>query len=293
MQRTTVENDSEAGFVHGYSEVGDVRLHHVSVGDGLPVLLIPGWPQTWYVWRHVMKGLAEAGFKTIAVDPRGIGQSSRPARGYDTATAAADLHGLMRLLGYARFQVVGHDIGKWIGYALAADFPDAVERVALMDASIPGIAPNAEIFGPVEKLKFRWHFMFNQLSDLPEMLIQGREAQYLTWMFEQWSVQREAVAVDTYIAAYSSPGALRAGFSYYRAIPETIAQNTERRKTRLKMPVLAMGGEFSAGDGSRAILVDVTEQLRGVVVKGSGHIGPEEAPEAVLRDLVPFLAGTD
>lgn len=109
-----------------------------------------------------------------------------------------------------------------------------------MEAVIPGLAPSPEIFVPPAENVFLWHFMFNQL---PEMLIQGRERAYLAWMFDQWSYKRDAVAFDAYAEAYSAPGALRGGFAYYRAIPETIAQNTRRAERKLSMPVLALGAE--------------------------------------------------
>jgi pimeloyl-ACP methyl ester carboxylesterase len=284
-------NDAQKGLTHGYLNVDDVTMHHVSVGDGPPVLLIPGWPQTWYVWRRMLPAIAAAGFRAIAVDPRGLGQSSRPADGYDTGRVAADLHALMTVLGHERYAVVGHDIGMWIGYALASDTPQAVERLAIMEAVIPGLADAPPIFVPQKENIFLWHFMFNQLADLPEMLIQGRERAYLSWMFDQWSYLREEIAVDVYVEAYSAPGALRGGFSYYRAIPETVAQNVERAKRRLQMPVLALGAEHATKDAPLVTMETAAVDLRGAVLPGCGHFMPEECPDAVLKHLIPFLQG--
>lgn len=288
MQQTVSEATKQP-FEHGYAVVNDLRLHYVRAGQGQPVLLIPGWPQTWYVWRHVLSALAEEGFEAIAVDPRGIGQSSRPLSGYDTEQSAADMHALMQSLGHDRYAVVGHDVGVWIGYALASDFPGAVKRLAVMEAHLPGVAPAPTIFLPPAKNRARWHFMFNQLPDLPEMLIHGREGAYLSWMFEQWAFRREAVAVATYIEAYSVPGALRAGLAYYRALPETIAQNTRRAETKLPMPVLALGGEHAAADGQRQIMELVASNLTGAVIPACGHFVPEEAPDALMNQLRMFL----
>ena len=148
----------------------------------------------------------------IAVDPPGTGDSDRPATGYDTGAVAATLHQLMRQLGHARYQVVGHDIGMWVAYALASDFPDAVSRLALTEAVIPGLAPEPTIFAPPDQNIFLWHFMFNRLPDLPEALIAGREQAYLTYMFDKWSHRRDRVAAQVYIDAYAAPGGLRAGF---------------------------------------------------------------------------------
>ena len=122
--------------------VNGARLHYAIAGDGAPVLLVPGWPQTWFTWRHVMRALTGQGYMAIAVDPPGTGDSDRPAAGYDTGAVAATLHQLMRQLGHARYQVVGHDIGMWVAYALASDFPDAVSRLALTEAVIPAWRPS-------------------------------------------------------------------------------------------------------------------------------------------------------
>lgn len=282
---------AEAGFVHGYDRIEGVKIHHVGVGEGPPVLLIPGWPQTWYVWRHIMTALAGAGFRVIAADPRGIGQSGRPADGYDTGRAAADLHGLMRKLGHERYSVVGHDVGMWIGYALASDRPGAVERLAVMEALIPGLDAPPPVFMPRGENVFFWHFMFNQLPDLPERLIEGRERAYLAWMFEQWSYRREAVAFDAYAEEYSVPGALRGGFAYYRAIPETIVQNAERARRKLAMPVLALGGEHATAGIPLETMRSVATDVRGGILPDAGHFVPEECPEALLEYLIPFLRG--
>lgn len=286
-QPVSLTND----FVHGYHRVDGVTLHHVSAGDGPPVLLIPGWPQTWYVWRHVASALAAAGFRAVAVDPRGIGHSGRPAGGYDMARVAADLHELMHQLGHERYCVVGHDIGMWIGYALASDFPQDVQRLALTEAVIPGLAPAPEIFvTPAENI-FLWHFMFNQVLDLPEMLIQGREREYLSFMFDKWAYKRDAVALETYLQTYAAPGGLRGGFSYYRAIPETIAQNKRRAERTLSMPVLAVGAEHATNDAPMITMKPVAPDLRGGILRGCGHFVPEESPDDFLEYLVPFLRG--
>ncbi len=278
-------------FRHGYTDIDGIKLHHVHCGEGPPVLLIPGWPQTWYVWRHVMSALASAGFHAVAVDPRGIGQSDRPTGGYDMGRAATDLHVLMHRLGHERYLVVGHDIGMWIGYALASDYPQEVERLAIMEAVIPGLASSPPVFVPPSMNVFLWHFMFNQLADLPEMLIQGRERAYLAWMFDKWSYKRDAVAFDAYVEAYSAPGALRGGFAYYRAIPETIAQNLRRAEDKLRMPVLALGAEYATADAPLTTMQPAAVNVRGGILPGCGHFVPEESPDALLEQLIPFLRG--
>ena len=186
-----------------YPLIDGNRIHCAIAGNGPPVLLIPGWPQTWFTWRHIMKSLAAAGYTAIAVDPPGTGDSGRPAQGYDTGAVASVLHRLMGQLGHATYQVVGHDIGMWVAYAMASDFPAAVRRLALTEAVIPGLAPAPPIFVPPEENIFLWHFLFNQLQDLPETLIAGRERAYLSFIFDKWSHRRDRVAAEVYIDAYS------------------------------------------------------------------------------------------
>ncbi|VWB49032.1 alpha/beta hydrolase [Burkholderia lata] len=277
------------GFSHQYVRVDGQRIHCVTAGAGTPVLLIPGWPQTWYAWRHVMQALAARGFMAVAVDPPGTGYSDRPQAGYDTGHTAATLHRVMVQLGFDVYQVAGHDVGMWVAYALASDRPEAVKSLALTEAVIPGLAPAPSIFAPPEENIFLWHFMFNQLADLPETLIAGRERAYLEFMFNRWSFRRDCVAVDVYIDAYSAPGGLRGGFSYYRAIPETIRQNQARAQHKLTMPVLAIGAEHATGDAPLVTMRDNATDLQGAVVPDCGHFIMEEAPDAFIGHLLPFL----
>ncbi|MBN3769431.1 alpha/beta fold hydrolase [Burkholderia sp. Se-20378] len=277
------------GFSHQYVRIDGQRIHCVTAGAGTPVLLIPGWPQTWYAWRHVMQALAARGFMAVAVDPPGTGYSDRPQAGYDTGHTAATLHRVMVQLGFDVYQVAGHDVGMWVAYALASDRPEAVKSLALTEAVIPGLAPAPSIFAPPEENIFLWHFMFNQLADLPETLIAGRERAYLEFMFNRWSFRRDCVAVDVYIDAYSAPGGLRGGFSYYRAIPETIRQNQARAQHKLTMPVLAIGAEHATGDAPLVTMRDNATDLQGAVVPDCGHFIMEEAPDAFIGHLLPFL----
>lgn len=225
------------GFHDGYASVNDdrVRLHYFIGGKGQALLLIPGWPQTAYTWHKVMPELAKH-FTVIAVDPRGLGDSSRPLTGYDTDNVAKDLHELMQSLGHRHYKVVGHDLGMWIAYPLAALYPEEVKRVVLSEAGIPGLDPQRA-----------WHFAFNQLVDLPEALVAGKEEFYINWLINSFAYRSADVAIDEYVRAYSKPGAMRAGFAYYRAIPQSAEQNRKHALTPLKMPVLTMGASIPAG----------------------------------------------
>lgn len=281
----------DAGMTHDYVRIDGQRIHCVRAGTGRPVLLIPGWPQTWYAWRHVMAALAARGFHAIAVDPPGTGHSDRPVAGYDTGTVASTLHRVMLELGHATYDVVGHDIGMWVAYALASDHPGVVGRLALTEAVIPGLAPAPPIFVAPEDNIFLWHFMFNQVADLPEALTAGKEREYIGFILDKWSYRRDRVAAAVYMDAYATPGALRAGFAYYRAIPATIRQNLRRAETALTMPVLTIGAEHATKDAPLLTMQDRALDLRGAMVADSGHFVMEENPDAFLAHLLPFLAG--
>lgn len=265
------------------------KLHYVSVGNGPAVLLISGWPQTWYVWRHVMAELAQHGYQAIAVDPPGTGYSAPLNGHYDTGHIAAILSSLMSKLGHHRYAVIGHDIGMWVGYALACDFPDSVTHLAVTEAVIPGLAPPPPIFVPPEQNIFLWHFMFNQISDLPEALVMGREETYLNYIFDKWSWHRDKVAAETYIEAYKVSGRLTAGFNYYRAIPETIRQNKIRETKTLNMPVFAIGAEHATSDAPYETMKKVSTQLSSAIVKDCGHFIMEEQAEVFCSLILNFL----
>ncbi|MDX7901272.1 alpha/beta fold hydrolase [Aeromonas media] len=280
---------SEADFQHHYVKVAGQKIHYVTAGKGEPVLLIPGWPQTWYAWRHVMTGLAAEGYMAIAVDPPGTGYSDRPSTGYDTGAVATTLHNMMNQLGHKQYSVVGHDIGMWVGYALASDYPADIKKIALTEAVIPGLAPAPSIFVDPQDNIFLWHFMFNQVQDLPEMLTAGKERDYLNFIFDHWSYRRDRVAAQTYIDAYSSPGGLRAGFAYYRAIPQTIAQNKQRAEKKLLMPVLAIGADHATRDSPQQTMQGRAVNLQGAMLGECGHFVTEECPEQLMTVLLPFL----
>ncbi|WP_414507307.1 alpha/beta fold hydrolase [Streptomyces sp. NEAU-L66] len=184
--------------------IGEVELHTVQGGAGQPVLLVGGWPQNWYVWRLVMPCLAEH-FRVIAVDPRGVGPSDKPHGGYDTGTVAAELVALMRALGHERFAMAGHDVGMWIGYALAADHRDVLERLALLNATIPGLAPDITLFGSEAHNDLLWHFAFNRKRSVNEQLVRGREHIYYGDQFRQKAARPTAPNTEAGSRSGTSP----------------------------------------------------------------------------------------
>jgi pimeloyl-ACP methyl ester carboxylesterase len=280
-------------FTSRFVDVGDLRLHAVIGGAGPPLLLIHGWPQTWYAWRMVMPALAQD-FEIIAVDQRGVGLSDKPRDGYDIGTLARDVAELMDALGHEKFAVYGTDTGMPIAHALAADYPERVERLIVSEAFLPGIASALPLFVPPILNARLWHLMFNQLpGEVNEALVRGREDVFfgaeLAASAGTTKLPDDAVGyyVDTLAA---DPEALRGSFEFYRAISASAAQNEERKGRRLPMPVLGIGGEESGGENAANAMKVVADDVQAVVLPDSGHWVAEQAPEALLAALTEFLA---
>jgi pimeloyl-ACP methyl ester carboxylesterase len=280
---------SEFRVEHHYAQLDDVLLHYVTAGRGPPLVLIHGWPQTWFEWLRVMPALAEK-YTVIAPDMRGLGDSSRPLTGYDKQTVARDIWQVVNgKLGHDRFFLAGHDWGGPTAYALATQHPEAVRRLAIVDVVIPGDG------GDFSQGGRRWHHQFHMTPDLPEALMQGREDVYLRWFYREFSYLPTAIGEDEireYLRTYRQPGAMRAGFSYYRALPQDAATNREIiARMKLDMPVLAIGGAKSRGRGTEPeeSLKRVATNVRGVVVPDCGHFIPEEQPEILARLLLDFF----
>lgn len=275
---------------HGYADLGEVMVHYVTAGTGDPVVLLHGWPQTWYEWRHVIPRLAER-YRVIAPDLRGLGDSSRPAGGYDKRTVAGEIWQLVHdRLGHGRIFLVGHDWGGPVAYALAAAHPDAVRRLVVLDVVIPG--DGADTFSQGGR---RWHHAFHRTLDLPEALIQGRERVYLSWFYRSYGHRLGAISeadIDEYLRTYGQPGALRAGLAYYRALAQDVADNQATvARMKLPMPVLAIGGAKSWGRGLETLesLRRVATDVRGGVIEDCGHWIPEERPDALVEQLLAFF----
>jgi pimeloyl-ACP methyl ester carboxylesterase len=277
------------GFVSRRYKVNGIHLHAVTGGNGPPLVLLAGWPETWYAWRLVMPALA-ARFSVIAPDLRGQGDSDRPASGYDTQTLASDVRALARQLGHTSIQLAGHDVGAWVAYAYAAAYRPEVERVALLDAAIPGITPPQAFM--LQRNSKTWQFVFHAVPDIPEMLTAGREREYLSWYFHTKAAHPDAIApsaVDVYVKAYSTPGAMHAGFAYYRAVFDDTDQNALSKQTPLAMPVLALGGESAVGDALRKAMATAATDVSGGAIANCGHYIPEEAPAELVRRFNAFF----
>jgi pimeloyl-ACP methyl ester carboxylesterase len=280
-------------FTSRLVHTGELRLHAVIGGEGPPLLLVHGWPQTWYAWRLVMPALARD-FEVIAVDQRGIGLSDKPREGYDVGTLANDLVALMDALDHERLALYGTDTGMPIAYAVAADHPERIERLVVSEAPLPGISPSPPLFVPPPLNARLWHLMFNQLpAEVNEALVRGREDVFFGAEFAASAGTRKLPeeAVSYYIETLAAdPEALRGSFGFYRAIPTSAAQNEERKNRRLPMPVLALGGEESGGENPANAMKLVADDVLGAVLAGAAHWVAEQAPEELLAALTEFLA---
>jgi pimeloyl-ACP methyl ester carboxylesterase len=281
-------------FRSHFLRAGGIRQHAVIGGDGPPLLLVHGWPQNWYAWRYLMPQLARH-FTVIAVDQRGIGLTEKPRDGYDSATLARDLVALMDVLGHERFAVVGHDTGYIIGYALAADHRDRVDRLVVAEIpGPPGVGDQPPLFGPDALNNRVWHIPFNRVDDeLIVDMVRGNENAFYRYEFriQSGGIPLPEHAIRYYVRLYSrSRHVLRASFGLYRAWGTTFTQNMRRAELPLTIPVLGIGGAKSwaerPGDGMKP----AAKNVRTLVIPHAGHWVAEQAPEAMLEALDAFLA---
>lgn len=272
-----------------YAQLPGLRLHYALAGQGAPVLLIHGFPQTWHEWRNVIPALAEH-HTVIAPDYRGAGDSDRPQGGYDKHTIMEDLRALIHQLGHRQVRVVGHDIGAMVAYRYAAMHPDEVQQLVLMDAPVPGTAALAQ----VRAMPRAWHANFHNVRDLPELLVAGRERAYLTPFFKSRMTRPDALSdadIDVYIQAYSAPGAMRAGFELYRAWDQDALDNQPCLARKLEMPVMVLGaGASASGALLEGMMHEIAHHGRFHRVENAGHWLCEENPRVVERLLLDFFS---
>jgi pimeloyl-ACP methyl ester carboxylesterase len=278
----------------GFSEGKVGGIHYVTGGHGPTLVLIHGYPQTWYEWRNLMPTLAQH-YTVIAPDLRGAGDSDAPATGYDKKTMAADLHGVLTHLGRTKdVRIVGHDIGTMVAYSYAAAHPADVTKLVLSEAPIPDPSiydfPSLTAGGPA-----LWNFgFFSVTNGLPEGVMQGREQFWVGKFIDGLEVRKGSVT-DEDIAVYAShlrrPGHLKASLEWFRALPQDIKNDAGYQKHKLPMPVLAIGASGSmkgfVGDQAKKYAKHVTP----VVIPDSGHWIYEEHPAEMTALLLSFLEG--
>lgn len=276
-------------FRHECVGVRDVRMHYVVGGQGEPLVLLHGWPQTWYEWFEIMPALAER-YTVIAVDLPGLGDSEGSPVSYDKRTLAGYVHDLVsNELGYDRINLVAHDIGAGVGYQYAAQFPGEVERFVFMDYPLPGPGVTVD-----ELSAGFWHFAFHRVEEVPELLTAGQEYEYLEHWYPEVAASPDAIseeAVTEFARTYSDPNKMSGGFDLYRTLDEDAEDNTRSARTTLEMPVLVMSASIWPEDLVAGTVRPVAENVQAVTVPNAGHWLSEENPEFVIEELLRFLDG--
>jgi pimeloyl-ACP methyl ester carboxylesterase len=266
--------------------IDNVQLHYLTAGHGpATVILLHGFAETSRMWRPIIPTLAEK-FTVIAPDLPGIGDSSIPDK-IDMLEAAKQIHALARSLKIDKARVVGHDIGLMVAYAYAAQFPSETEKLAVMDAFLPGV-PGWE---PIYNAPNVWHFRFN--GEYPEKLVQGRERTYFEYFWNVLAADKTRSIPEAdrkaYTAAYSKPGRMRAAWTYFASWPQLAKDFSKLSQTKLTMPVLSIGGEKSLGNELAAQMKLVADNVTVIVLPNTGHWILEEKPKETTDALVNFL----
>ena len=267
--------------------VGGVKLHYLTAGQGPAVILLHGYTQTSRMWRPIIPQLAEK-FTVITPDLPGIGDSGIPPDDQiNMIVAAKQIHELVRSLKIERARVVGHDIGLMVAYAYAAQFPNETEKLAVMDAFLPGL-PGWE---PIYNNPNIWHFRFN--GEYPEKLVQGRERTYFEYFWNILAADKARSLPEAdrkaYVDAYSRPGRMHAGWAYFASWPQLAKDFAQLAQTKLTMPVLSIGGEKSLGNELAEQMRLVANDVRVVVLRDTGHWISEERPKETIEALMNFL----
>lgn len=274
------------GGTSHFAQLNGVRLHYVSVGSGPTVILLHGWPQTWFAWRGAMERLSSR-FRCVALDLRGLGLSERTPAGYDKQTIAADVAALIDHVAGGRAHVVGHDMGGKAAFVLAHLHPGKVEKLVLVDCLVPG----------TENMDARrggaWHYGFHMAPEIPELLTRGRERDYIAAQIRAWSYRKDAVteaAISEFARHYASAGGMTAGFAYYRALRDDAALVESFGSRKLEIPVLAIAGRFGVGAKLADALGPRAPDLTAVIAEDSGHFVAEEAPDFFCAQVERFLS---
>lgn len=279
-------DDPGSGIASRTANAGGVQFHYLTAGHGPTVILLHGYAETSRMWIPIIPLLAKT-FTVIAPDLPGIGDSSIPTDGLDMKSAATRVHALARSLGVSKARVVGHDIGLMVAYGYAAQFPAEVEKLVLMDAFLPGVAG----WEPIYDSSNVWHFRF--YGPTPEALVAGRERTFLDYFWNTFAADKDHSIPEAdrtaYVAAYSKPGRMRAGFSYFESFPQAAKDFSELAKTKLTMPVLTIGGDRSLGKELGQQGKEVATNATAIVLKDTGHWILEERPKETTEALAKFL----
>jgi len=274
-----------SNFKHATAMVNGVNIHYVIGGKGEPLVLVHGFGQNWYMWNRLLPELSKH-FTVIAPDLRGVGESDKPEGGYDKKNMAKDIHELVKKLGYNSVNFAGHDIGLMVAYAYAAQYGNEVKKLALMDALLPGIEP---VWSQVSASA--WWFGFFAWPASGD-IVKGKEKEFLTNFWPMVGhVKDPFTAEETaeFVRAYAVKDGAKSSFKWFGAFPQDGKDNLVFAKTKLKMPLLAMGGEYFAAAFLKEHSKLVAENVSESKIAGSGHWLVQENTAQVQKDLLAFF----
>lgn len=283
--------DFERTFSHHTANVNGIRMHYVIGGRGEPLVLMHGFLETWYTWRLIMPELAKH-YTVIAPDLRGYGDSDKPPGGYDARTMVEDVYQLVQALGYQKILLVGHDMGAPPALIYAARHREDVRKLVYLEEPVLGVNDReVTTFAPPTGGAWWWSFAFT--PGMPETLIAGKEREFLSFFYRRFSHDPTAISeatINEYLRTFAAPDGIRGAVGVYRAVFQSREQTAQDVRPKLNLPVLAVGGEASAGELPIQGMRQVATNVRGVVLPRCGHFPQDECPSALLAQLLPFLA---
>lgn len=293
---TREDAEFDRQFRHGFADVDGLRMHYVTGGTGPPLVLLHGWPQSWFAWRDIMPALAKD-HTVYALDLPGLGDSEGVPSGYDKATLARYVHDLLaERLGLGEVSLVGHDFGAGVGFSYAAQFPDEVVRYAHLDYPLPGPALSAAQYET-----FSWHIAFHDQDTFPETVVADDVREYLALFYPYAAYGGTSFGgpgaaspfteaeVDEYARTYSRAEVLSGGFELYRTLDQDERDNIAAAP--ITVPTMLMTAESLLASARPTVEPRMSDITRAVEVPGAGHWLMAENPEFVTAELLAFLAG--
>ncbi|MDR2282495.1 MAG: alpha/beta hydrolase [Sphingobacterium sp.] len=278
------------GFSEHYEEVNQTKLHYVIGGQGDPLVLLPGYPETWWAYHKVLPALASR-YSVIVVEIRGMGASDKPIDGYEKKNMARDVRELVTRLGYNNINICGHDIGAHVAFSYATNYPESTARLILLDTPHPdpGMYHLPMLPVPGGNYVYPWWLAFNQVKEIPELLLEGKMDVLIEWMFQNLLVDLENVSQfdkGVYTLAYNSKDAIRASNAWYQAFPQDIEDY--KTYSPLTIPVLGIGG--SGYEILAMSLPQAASDLKLMKIEDCGHFMLEEKPDEVVKMILEFLS---
>ncbi|WP_418499361.1 alpha/beta fold hydrolase [Flagellimonas sp.] len=290
MNPYTTENliKQMPGFSSHFQKVNGIHIHYVMGGSGEPLILLPGWPQTWWSYRHIMPLLAEK-YSVIAVDLRGMGDSDKPEEGYSKKNMADDIMELIAALGYDKVHMAGHDIGANVAYSFAVNHPESIDKLILLDTPPPDENMYRLPMLPVGTPVYPWWVAFNQLNDLPAQLLEGRFGLLLDHLFEKLLINKKGISDfdrSVYLQHYNHKENIRAANAWYQTFGQDIVEHKSSSKIKNPTMGIASSANYDILDNFLSHNAHEHEMME---IKNCGHFLQEERPEQIIRAISDFL----